>query len=300
MNYIKKNLNLINGVYQKNSSLETTKIIENFYKTKPFPNYKKKDNKNSILNTGDKNYIAKKIKNHFKFNKKILEVGSGTCQLSNYLSIGTNNEIVAMDTTLESLKLGKKFSDQNSIKNINYVKADLFDDIFEENVFDLVWCSGVLHHTNEPYNGFKNILRYVKKDGYIIIGLYNNIFRIKTILRKYLFKIFGKKLLMIFDPHLRKIKGETEKINSWINDQYQHPVESLHSIDEILKWFETNDVEFVSSIPSFGKNSNKDIFEIHDKGDKISRFLSQLFSIFTPLADEGGLFIVVGKKIIST
>ena len=53
-------------------------------------------------------------------------MGAGTCQLSNYLAIGTNNKIYAMDTTMESLKLGKQFSDKNYIKNITYIKLILF------------------------------------------------------------------------------------------------------------------------------------------------------------------------------
>ena len=43
------------------------------------------------------------------------------------------------------------------------LKADLFDDLFVHNIFDLVWCSGVLHHTKDPYGGFKNIQNFVKK-----------------------------------------------------------------------------------------------------------------------------------------
>ena len=50
------------------------------------------------------------------FNKKILEIGCGTGQLSIFFSIGINNEIEA-DPTLESLKL-VKFTNDNNIKEI--------------------------------------------------------------------------------------------------------------------------------------------------------------------------------------
>ena len=226
-------------------------------------------------------------------------MGAGTCQLSNYLAIGTNNKIYAMDTTMESLKLGKQFSDKNYIKNITYIKADLFDEIFDSKVFDLVWCSGVLHHTKEPYKGFKNILNYLKNNGYVIIGLYNKIFRVKTAIRRFLFKIFGKGIVLILDPHLRKIKNEKDKVNSWINDQYKHPVESTHTFDEVLKWFNDNNIEFINSIPSIQNLNDGDLFKKKEKGDIISRFLVQIFSIFTPLADEGGLFIMIGKKMFN-
>ena len=34
---------------------------------------------------------------------------------------------------------------------------------------------------------------------------------------------------------------EDEK-KAWIRDQYIHPIESLHTIDEVLKWFNKNNI----------------------------------------------------------
>ena len=107
-------------------------------------------------------------------------MGSGTSQLSNYLAIGSNNKIFALDATFNSLKLGKDFSLGSNIKNVTFVHSDLFSDTFKDAVFDVVWCSGVLHHTKNPYKGFQQILKYLKDDGYVIVGLYNKIFRFKT------------------------------------------------------------------------------------------------------------------------
>ena len=39
---------------------------------------------------------------------------------------------------------------------------------------------------------------------------------------------------MILDPMLRNIKTSEEQVEAWIRDQYKHPVESLHTFDEIL------------------------------------------------------------------
>ena len=47
-------------------------------------------------------------------------------------SFGNNgNNIVGLDPTIESLQLGKKFIDKNNLKNVNFVRADIFDDVFE-------------------------------------------------------------------------------------------------------------------------------------------------------------------------
>ena len=295
-NIFKSSFNIVDGIICFDIKNVTTKKIQDFYKYDPFPNYRENDNKHTILSIGEKNIVAKQIKENFKFNKKILEVGSGTCQLSNYLAIGTNNDIYAMDPTIQSLSLGYKFCKENNISNVNFVNADLFEDVFNEETFDLVWCSGVLHHTKNPYQGFQTILKSLKKNGYIVVGLYNRFFRVKTIIRKYLFKIFGKNIVLFLDPYLRKIKDDKKKVRAWISDQYEHPVESLHTFDEVLFWFKKNDVDFVSSIPTCESGLKNNIFKEHKVGDRFSRLFSQILSIFSPLGNEGGLFIFIGKK----
>ena len=114
--------------------------MTNFYSENPFPSYNNDENKYSLIIKGDKNIFAKEFKDFIGLNKKVLEVGSGTSQFALYLSIGTNNQIFALDPTLESLKLGQKFAKSNNIENTYFVKAGIFDDVLNEKVFDFVLC----------------------------------------------------------------------------------------------------------------------------------------------------------------
>mgnify|MGYP000179761508 CR=1 FL=1 len=276
--------------------------VKEFYQEDPFPNYKIDDNKHTILKAGDNNWLMKELKEFIGYNKFIIEVGSGICQLSNYLAIGTNNKICAFDSSLQSLKLGREFAKKNNIQNIDFVRGDIFDKIFKDEVFDFVWCNGVLHHTQNPYEAFKSIIPCLKKNGYIFVGLYNKIGRLRTKFRKYIYKIFGKKILIKLDPVLRNIPNNSQdKINAWIKDQYTHPVESTHTFDEILRWFKMNNIEFINSIPecSSFNNSIKSFFEKNSKATFIERILQQFIMIFTSFGSEGGLFIFIGKKMNS-
>ena len=265
----------------------------------PFPNYKSNDNKFTILEKGNKNDLTSKFKKFVGFNKNILEVGCGTGQLSNYFAIGTNNTVVGLDPTIESVELASKFSKKNNINNIEYVNADIFDDVLNDNFFDFIWCNGVLHHTKNPYRAFEILIKSLKKEGYVLIGLYNKIGRIRTIIRKYLYKVFGKKLLIFMDPTLRNLKSSPEEQEAWIRDQYMHPIEKLHTLDEVLKWFDNNNIDFISSIPSCDFDEDyKDLFKKKTKGDLYSRLVNQIFMIFNKLGSDGGLFIVIGQKKI--
>ena len=295
--FLKKECSIKDKIFKFKIEDTSTNKVTNFYKESPFPNYKDSDNKATILEKGDKNTLAAQFKKFIGYKKNVLEVGCGTGQLSIYFSLGTNNEVVGLDPTIESLKLAKNFADKNNISNINFVNADIFDDVLKENFFDFIWCNGVLHHTKNPYKAFEILIRSLKKNGYVLIGLYNKYGRIRTLIRKYLYKIFGKKLLLKIDPTLRNLKLDENEQTAWIRDQYTHPIESLHTIDEVLKWFKKNDIDYVSSIPSSDFDYDYDnIFEKKDSGTFFSRILNQLIMVFNRLGSDGGLFVVIGKK----
>ena len=295
----KKNIELINNLIKLKIKDTTVEKVIDFYNEAPFPNYEKNDDKSSINHKGDTNYLANEFKNFIGFNKDVLEVGCGTGQLSIYFAIGNNNRVYALDPTLASIKLGKDFSEKNKIENVKFVNADIFDDIFHDESFDFIWTNGVLHHTKNPKLAFHIISKYLKKNGYILVGLYNKYGRARTLFRRFLYKLFGKSVVMFLDPTLRKIKkGNDNQIKSWIRDQYEHPVESLHTLDEVLKWFDENKIEFINSIPQcdISKETSKSLFTKSSHGTFLSRFFSQISMLFNELGSDGGLFIVIGKK----
>ena len=59
-----------------------------------------------------------------------------------------------------------------------------------------------------------------------------------------------EKIIKIIDPTLKNLKLDEEEIDAWIRDQYMHPIESLHTLDEVLNWYKLNNIEYISSIPS--------------------------------------------------
>ena len=296
--FLKKDFLLKENIITLEIQDQVTKKVTDFYKESPFPNYKNDDNKSTILAKGNKNILASQFKKFIGYNKNVLEVGCGTGQISNYFSIGTNNNVVGLDPTIESLKLASNFAKKNDIQNVKFVNADIFDDVLKDNFFDFIWCSGVLHHTKSPIEAFRIITKSLKNEGYILIGLYNKIGRIRTLIRKFFYNIFGEFFLKIIDPTLRNFKNDKDEQKAWIRDQYIHPVESLHTLDEVLKWFNNNNIEFVNSVPScdFNDDHFENLFKKQSVGNLYSRLMNQVSMVFTGLGSDGGLFIVIGKK----
>ena len=304
--FIKENLHSYlenaNGIISLNLTNKTTRNIADFYKDAPFPNYDGFETKHDLLRISNDNKFVKDLKKNIGLGKKVIEVGSGTSQLSLALAAGTNNFVVAMDPTIQSLKLGSDFADKNVIENVTFLKADIFDDPCEEGFFDCVWCSGVLHHTHDAKKGFKIITKWVRPDGLIIIGLYNKIGRLRTNFRQLIYFLTGKnnfsrKLICLLDPYLRK-NLSYEKQRAWFLDQYEHPLESKHTIDEVLSWFDECDVQFLGSVPGTDlENTSVPIAQMDGhRGSWIERIAAQVMMLFSPYGAEGGLFLMVGKK----
>ncbi len=298
----KKKFNQKDNLFKFEIKEQVTKKVTEFYNKDPFPNYKKHQDKHSLNSIGKNNFLFKQLKDFLGNNSTFIEIGSGTSQVSNYLAYGTNNKIFAFDPTLKSLEMGKIFADKNNIKNIKFINADIYDDVLESDLFDVILCSGVLHHTKNSYQSFSLLPKILKKNGYIIIGLYNSYGRLRTKIRQFFYKIFGSRYVMIFDPVLRNLRRESkknaEKIKSWINDQYAHPVERSHTFDELFNWFDKHNIEFINSIPSCdcAIGIPSDIFSKSIKTSWLERVFQQIRINFNSLGDEGGLFIFIGKK----
>ena len=289
-------------IIQVGDKRDTAKLVEEFYTNNPFPNYNDFETIFDLRTKVEGNEFTTNLKKFIGLGKRVIEVGSGTSQLSIALASGTNNQVVAFDPTLESLHLGSNFSKKSGVSNCIFVNGDLFSNPFMDEYFDIVWCSGVLHHTENPKKGFEIITTWLKPEGYVIVGLYNFYGRLRTVFRQKLFRLlgsgkFGRYILSLLDPILRQDISE-EKKNAWFKDQYQHPVESLHTLDEVLKWFDQNKIEFMSSIPTCDlENINYEkMFLNQNAGNVVTRFFSQVGMLFTPLGSEGGLFFVIGKK----
>ena len=63
------------------------------------------------------------------------------------------------------------------MKNVIFEKMDLLNIADLVGMFDIIECSGVLHHMDKPSDGLSALIQKLKPGGYIKIGLYSEIAR---------------------------------------------------------------------------------------------------------------------------
>jgi carbamoyltransferase len=279
------------------ATTDVTEIVKSFYEETPFPNYDDHDSVRSLIEKSRRGQYARVLDESIPYNSDVLEVGCGTGQLTNFLGISCRR-VIGTDMCLNSLRLAEKFRREHGIRHVRFLQMNLFKPCFKPEQFDVVLCNGVLHHTADPRGGFEIIQRLVRPGGYIVIGLYNTYGRLMTDLRRNIFRVTGGRGKWL-DAYLRSRFVTPDKRRAWFNDQYRHPHESKHTIDEVLEWFDRVGLEFVRGVPSVTANgeglARGNLFHPTAKGTQIDHFLVQSREIVTG-SREGGFFIMIGRK----
>ncbi len=104
----------------------------------------------------------------------ILVAGCGTGQECIELASQIRNcRVLATDISLSSLAFAKRKSQEYGIKNIDFLKLDILDIRTLDRRFDLVMCSGVLHHMEEPLRGWKELTSALIDGGLMKVALYS-------------------------------------------------------------------------------------------------------------------------------
>jgi SAM-dependent methyltransferase len=277
---------------------DVTEIIRQFYEAHPFPDYDETEDVGSLIEKSLARGFPEMLNRSIPPLTTVLEVGCGTGQLGNFLSIAARR-VLSVDLCLNSLRLAESFRSRQGLVGVTLAQMNLFRLPLRPERFDLVVCTGVLHHTSDPRRGFRGLLRHVRPGGHVVIGLYNRFGRLKTRLRAWLPGKLGDRL-MARDPYLREHGVGNRKRQAWVMDQYRNPHESLHTMDEVLRWFDEDGVEFRRALPGtvfqsdFSLDYRRSLFEPQSRGSRLDRWLSQTQQMLTD--GEGGLFVMIGRK----
>jgi SAM-dependent methyltransferase len=98
--------------------------------------------------------------------KDVLDCGCGGGQHINFVSPYAKS-VTGVD--FNALSAARKYTAQ--LPNVTLIEADLAEmDLGKQ--FDIVYCIGVLHHTDSPERTFRNIAKHCKPGGKVIVWVY--------------------------------------------------------------------------------------------------------------------------------
>jgi SAM-dependent methyltransferase len=273
---------------------EQVENVRRFYEDAPFPNYRECETLSSLRARAERSEFAQLLDRAIPWNAKILEVGCGTGQMSLYLA-RADRLVIGADLTRASLELAAAAAKDFQLNRVLFVETDLHRAGLRPASFDVVYSSGVLHHTPNPRAAFASLVHFARPGGVIVLGLYNAIARIPLRLRRTVARM-SRYRLILFDPVLRDRTNEPARRAAWLRDQYQHPEEHRHTLAEVQGWLAENDVDYLRAYPSalIGDKTD-DLFAFAGDNWRFEGWLAQLGWIYK-LGHEGGLFVTVGQR----
>jgi SAM-dependent methyltransferase len=273
---------------------ERTELVRRFYEHAPFPGYPPRDSLAWLRARAGRSEFARLLDRAIPYDARVLEMGCGTGQMSLYLARG-DRVVIGADLARASLLLGAEAARRFGLDRVRFVETDLSHPGLRAGSFDIVYSSGVLHHTPNPRASFAHIVQLARPGGMIVVGLYNAFARIPLRLRRLVARLSGYRWIP-FDPVLRDRENEPARREAWLRDQYTHPEEHRHTLREVQGWFEENGVDYVRAYPSalIGEDG-EELFERAADNWRPEGWLAQLGWI-RALGQEGGLFVTVGRR----
>lgn len=289
---------IVNGIPDLRVPSEArTETVRAFYMEAPFPGYPPNDTLSGLRGRAARSEFARLLEQAVPGDAKVVELGCGTGQTSLFLATA-DRVVIGADLTRASLELGANAAHRYGLDAVRFVETDLRTPALKRGAFDVVYSSGVLHHTPDPRASFKSMAELVKPGGIVVLGLYNVYARFPHRLRRGVYKITGHKYVP-FDPVLRARDSEPERRRAWLRDQYEHPEEHRHTVAEVQRWFRENDVEYLRTYPNalIGAEplEGAALFEPAEDDWGFENVLSQI-AWAGSLGQEGGLWVTVGRK----
>jgi SAM-dependent methyltransferase len=114
---------------------------------------------------------------------EVLIAGCGTGQQAAQaaLAFGPQSKLLAIDLSAASLAYAARMAERLGARNVEFAQADL-QTLHEAGPqfagrFQVIECTGVLHHLAEPFQGWRALLRCLARDGLMFVGLYSAVAR---------------------------------------------------------------------------------------------------------------------------
>ena len=273
-----------------------TEAVRDFYEQAPFPGYPPRDSYAWLRARAERSELARLLDQAIPGDARIAEVGCGTGQMSLFLATA-DRVVVGADLTRASLELAESARRRYGVERALFVETDLRAPGLRAGAFDVVYSSGVLHHTPDPRASFAAVARLLRPGGVVVVGLYNAYARLPHRLRRGVARLTRFRWIPL-DPVLRERRSEPARREAWLRDQYRHVEEHRHTLREVQGWFRENRVEYLRAYPdtllAADPLSAGDLFAPAEDDWAFENVLAQL-SWARTLSHEGGLFVVVGR-----
>lgn len=187
-------------------------------------------------------------------NKTVIDVGCGGGRWT-YGFAKLDCTVTAVDISEGPIKITKEF-----VPTAEVIISDIFDlpEILGGRTFDIIWCWGVIHHTENPKHAFETLLKLMHLQSILHVYVYsfNRGIRVKMV-RKILglFSLSNREKLIKILIRIGVLHGSVHELFDTLSTQINFEIAE----EELRKWFSQNNLTYRKYTPKWA-NKSRDLF----------------------------------------
>ena len=194
-------------------------------------------------------------------NLSILIAGCGANQAAHYAFTNPISQVLGIDVSDSSLGHEAYLKQKHRLDNLELLQMSLGEIGSLGRSFDLIVCTGVLHHLPDPGAGLRCLRDVLKPHGVMSIMLYGSFPRMGVYMLQEVFRLLGLKqdadgidvVKCAIDTlpkwhylNLYKQVAEDLGYNFGLVDTFLHPTDRAFTVSQVLKFARDNDLAFQS------------------------------------------------------
>ena len=248
---------------------DISKRVQSQYEENPYPRWKDIGfNTASSYQQALLNNFPQLNLSHWQGKRKlnVLVAGCGTgrqaIRLASYFD---DLNVIAIDLSGRSLAYATQQAKKYNVDNIQFIQADILEFSDFPMLFDVIECSGVLHHMEDPEAGLKNLQSVLSPTGVMKLALYSKTARKQVISFRNLIEQNKQQTGQSLDQRLlrqallmNQIPGDwSEIINSHdfysmsnCRDLIFHEQEHQFTPNKIAQLLSKNQLDFIGMLPT--------------------------------------------------
>jgi SAM-dependent methyltransferase len=180
---------------------------------------------------------------------RILVAGCGTVQAAYPAYMGPDDEVVGIDLSEASLAHERFLQERHGLASLKLFRGDLLDASSLGGRFDVILCTGVLHHMEDPGAGLAALRDVLAPDGVMVLMLYGQTVRIGVYMLQDAFRRMGIEQTPEGVAEVRRILSELPsrhyaqdyiraaaelKHDSAIVDTFLHPQDRAYTVPQLF------------------------------------------------------------------
>jgi len=190
---------------------------------------------------------------------RILVAGCGTTQAAYTAYMNRYDDVIGIDLSEASLAHERFLQDRHKLQNLKLFRGDLLDVAELRTRFDLIICSGVLHHMADPGAGLSALRDVLEPEGVMVLMVYGQAPRVGVYMLQDAFRRIAipatpqgvtqvREILAELPPYHSAqpyigVARELEHDSAMV-DTFLHPQDRAYTVPQVLDLVESAGLEF--------------------------------------------------------